>query len=172
MIEQAFLTYSADQLLTFCGRIEDCLGRLREDQVWMRNSDNENAVGNIVLHLCGNVRQWIIGGVGGQPDVRDRASEFSARGGLKPAELAAKLRSTVAEGAEVIRNLPVDRLTERRVIQKLYDVTLMEAIYHVVEHFAMHTGQVIFATKLLTGEDLKYYEQLRKPAPAAGTPVR
>ncbi len=169
MIEQAFLNYSADQLLTFCGRIEDCLGRLSEDQVWMRNSDNQNAVGNIVLHLAGNVRQWIIGGVGGQPDNRDRASEFAARGGLKPAELEAKLKITVAEGADVIRNLPVERLAERKVIQKFYDVTIMEAIYHVVEHFAMHTGQIIFATKLLTGEDLKYYEHLKESVPASGT---
>ena len=169
MIEQEFLHYSADQLLTFCGRIEDCLGRLSAEQVWTRNSDNQNAVGNIVLHLTGNVRQWILGGVGGQPDHRDRGSEFAARGGLAPADLSAKLKAVASEAAETIRHLPAERLTERKVIQKIYDVTLMEAIYHVVEHFAMHTGQVIFATKLLSGEDLKYYEHLKEPARAAGT---
>ena len=170
MIDQLFLNYSADQLLTFCGRIEDCLGRLTAEQVWMRTSDNQNAVGNIVLHLAGNVRQWIIGAVGGQPDIRDRASEFAARGGMQPAELALKLKGTVSEAAEIIRQFPPERLTERKVIQKFYDATLMEAIYHVVEHFGMHTGQVIFATKLLTGEDLKYYQHLNEPAGAAGTP--
>lgn len=164
MIEQAFLQYSAEQLLTLSGRIEDCLGRLSSEQVWSRNSDNQNAAGNIVLHLCGNLRQWIIGGVGGQPDVRDRDAEFAARGGLQPAELAARLKATVSEAAEVIRALPVERLGERKTIQKVYETTLMEAIYHVVEHFAQHTGQIIFATKLLTGEDLGYYKHLSKSA--------
>jgi len=164
VIEHAFLEYSADQLLTLSGRIQDCLGRLSAEQVWTRNSDNQNAVGNIVLHLCGNVRQWIISGVGGQPDARDRDAEFSARGGLQPAELAAKLHATVSEAAGVIRALPVERLTDRKTIQKVYDTTLMEAIYHVVEHFAQHTGQIIFATKLLTGEDLGYFKHLSKSA--------
>ena len=164
MIDQAFLNYSADQLLTLSGRIEDCLGRLSAEQVWTRNSDNQNAAGNIVLHLCGNVRQWIIAGVGDQPDVRDRDSEFAARGGLQPAELAAKLKATVNEAAAVIRALPAERLSQRKTIQKVYDTTLMEAIYHVVEHFAQHTGQIIFATKLLTGEDLAYYKHLSKSA--------
>ncbi|HTS49077.1 MAG TPA: DUF1572 family protein [Bryobacteraceae bacterium] len=164
MIEQAFLNYSADQLLTLSGRIQDCVGRLSPEQVWTRNSDNQNAVGNIVLHLCGNIRQWIISGVGGQPDIRDRDAEFSARGGLQPAELAAKLKATVSEAAGVIRALPVERLAERKTIQKVYDTTVMEAIYHVVEHFAQHTGQIIFATKLLTGEDLGYFKHLSKSA--------
>lgn len=164
MIEQAFLKYSAEQLLTLSGRIEDCLGRLSADQVWSRNSDNQNAAGNIVLHLCGNLRQWIIGGVGGQPDVRDRDAEFAARGGLQPADLAVKLKATVSEAAEVIRALPVERLGERKTIQKVYETTVMEAIYHVVEHFAQHTGQIIFATKLLTGDDLGYYKHLSKSA--------
>jgi len=164
VIDQAFLNYSADQLLTLSGRIEDCLGRLSAEQVWTRNSDNQNAAGNIVLHLCGNVRQWIIAGVGDQPDVRDRDSEFAARGGLQPAELAAKLKATVNEAAAVIRALPSERLSQRKTIQKVYDTTLMEAIYHVVEHFAQHTGQIIFATKLLTGEDLAYYKHLSKSA--------
>lgn len=164
MIEQAFLKYSAEQLLTLSGRIQDCLGRLSADQVWARNSDNQNAVGNIVLHLCGNVRQWIIGGVGGQADVRDRDAEFATRGGMQPADLAAKLKATVSEAAEVIRALPAERLAERKTIQKVYETTLMEAIYHVVEHFAQHAGQIIFATKLLTGEDLGYYKHLSKSA--------
>jgi uncharacterized damage-inducible protein DinB len=162
VIEQAFLNYSAEQLVTYTGRIEDCLGRLSAEQVWTRNSDNQNAVGNIVLHLCGNVRQWILCGVGGQTDMRDRDSEFAARGGVQPSELAAKLKSTVAEAAEVIRNCPVERLMENKTIQDVYDTTIMEAIYHVVEHFGQHTGQIIFATKLLTSEDLGYYKHLSK----------
>ena len=104
-----------------------------------------------------------LGGVGGKPDIRERDAEFAARGGVQPAELAAKLDATVSEAAGIIRNLPVARLAERKTIQK-YDVTLMEAIYHVVEHFSQHTGQIIFATKLLTGQDLGYYKHLSKSA--------
>lgn len=162
MIEQEFLRVSATDLLTFSGRIEDCLGRLNYDQVWTRNSKNENAVGNLVLHLCGNMRQWIGSGVGGKPDVRDRDSEFAASGGMQPAELAAHLKATINEAIEIIRNFPESRLMEKKTIQKHYDVTMMEAIYHVVGHFAQHTAQIIFVTKLLTGDDLGYYKHLNR----------
>ncbi len=169
MIEDIFLKSSADTLMQFCGRIEDCLGRLNHDQIWARSSDNENSVGNLVLHLCGNVRQWIGYGVGGQPDLRDRDGEFAARGGLQPVELLQRLQATIADAADIIRNLAPERLTEMRTIQK-YDVTEMEAILHVVEHFAQHTGQIIFVTKLLTGQDLGYYKHLSKPAHFETTP--
>jgi uncharacterized damage-inducible protein DinB len=162
VIEPAFLQFSSDKLTELSGRIEDCLSRLTADQIWTRNTDNENSIGNIALHLCGNVRQWILSGVGGQPDHRDRDSEFAARGGYQPAELAAKLKAVTGEAAEVIRKFPPERLAEQKTIQDVYDTTLMEAIYHVVEHFAGHTGQIIFATKLLTGRDLGYYKHLSK----------
>jgi hypothetical protein len=161
LIEELFLQFSSTKLLELSGRIEDCVGRLSAEQIWTRNTDHENSVGNIVLHLCGNVRQWILGGVGGQPDHRDRDGEFAARGGFGPAELAAKLKAVTGEAAEVIRNVPVSRLTEKKIIQK-YDTTVMEAIYHVVEHFSGHAGQIIFATKLLTSEDLGFYRHLAK----------
>ena len=164
MIEQEFLKISANDLLQFSSRIEDCLGRLNYDQIWTRNSKNENAVGNLVLHLCGNMRQWIVSGVGEKPDVRDRDSEFAASGGIQPAELAALLKSTIAEAVEIIGNLPPAQLLDKKTIQKHYDVTVMEAIYHVVEHFAQHTAQIIFATKLMTGQDLGYYRYLNPPA--------
>jgi len=169
LIEDIFLKYSAAKLEQLCGRIHDCVGRLSYDQIWMRNTDNANSVGNLVLHLCGNVRQWIGYGVGGQPDLRDRDSEFAAREGLQPAELSERLQTTISDAVGVIRNLPPGRLTEHRIIQK-YDVTEMEAILHVVEHFSQHTGQIIFATKLLTGQDLGYYKHLNKPAHFETTP--
>jgi uncharacterized damage-inducible protein DinB len=166
MIEQDFLNFSAAQLTQLSGRIQDCLGRLSGEQIWMRNTDNENSVGNLVLHLCGNVGQWIGSGVGGKPDTRQRDAEFAARGN---AELRNRLDTAVSEAAAIIRNLPIARLPEKTTIQK-YDVTLMEAIYHVVEHFAQHTGQIIFATKLLTGQDLGYYKHLNQPKHFETTP--
>ena len=167
--EEIFLTYSADKLDQLSGRIQDCLDKLTGEQIWLRNTENENAVGNLVLHLCGNVRQWIGSGVAGKPDHRDRDSEFAARGSLSGAQLRERLSETVRETSEIIRNLPLARLTEPKTIQK-YDVTVFEAIYHVVEHFSQHTGQIIFATKLLTGQDLGYYHHLSQPKHFETTP--
>ncbi|MGA2183988.1 MAG: DinB family protein [Bryobacteraceae bacterium] len=160
--ESEFIRFSAEKLEQLCGRIEDCLGRLSYDQVWMRNSGNENAVGNLVLHLCGNVTQWIGTGAAGRPDQRQRDKEFAARGDVQPAELAARIHAVVDDAASVIRSLTPQRLTERTEVQK-YNVTVLEAVYHVVEHFSMHTGQILFATKLLTGQDLGYYGHLSAP---------
>lgn len=143
------------------GRIETCVAKLTPEQIWMRSGESDNAVGNLMLHLSCNVRQWIICGIGGAEDRRDRDSEFDARSGEDALE---RLRGTVEEAVAVLRTLPVERLSEKRVIQKHWDLTVLEAIYHVVEHFSMHTGQIIFATKLLTGADLGFYGYLRPSA--------
>ncbi|MBV9768222.1 MAG: DUF1572 family protein, partial [Bryobacterales bacterium] len=115
-------------------------------------SANENAAGNLVLHLSGNVRQWIGSGVAGLPDNRKRDAEFEARGGMAPADLSELLKTRVAEAAGIIREVPAARLTER-IKPQGYDVTVLEAIAHVVEHFSHHTGQIILLTKMLTGDD-------------------
>jgi hypothetical protein len=158
--DRLFLDYSTRKLRQMSGRIEDCLGRLSEEQIWTRGAENENAVGNLVLHLNGNVRQWIVAGVGGQPDIRQRDAEFDARAGLAAAGLMERLRGTVAEAAGVIEAVAAERLCERLVVQG-YNVTVLEAIYAVVEHFSGHTGQIIYATKLFTGKDLGYYKYLK-----------
>lgn len=158
-----FLDYSARKLRTLTERIEVCLGKLSPNQIWARGHENENAIGNLALHLCGNVRQWIIAGVGGQPDSRDRDSEFAARTGGGAPELAERLRATVEEAIAVIESLTPARLAEPLTVQK-YDETVLQAVYHVVEHFSMHTGQIIFATKMLTGDDLGFYAHLRTTA--------
>ena len=160
-VESLFLQYSVDKLQQFTSRIEVCLGKLTEDQIWARGGQNENAIGNLVLHLSGNVRQWIVSSLGNNPTPRDRDSEFSARGGPAAAELAALLRETVAQALQVISGLDTDRLTQTYGIQN-YRVSGVEAVYHVVEHFAQHTAQIIVATKLLTGADLGYYRHLSK----------
>lgn len=169
MIEQAFLNFSAEKLRQFQERIHDCAGRLSGEQIWLRHAENENSVGNLVLHLCGNVRQWIGHGVAGQPNIRDRDSEFAARGGLTKEALLAKLDEVVGTATSIIRALPADHLLEEKSIQN-YKVTVFEAIYHVVEHFGQHTAQIIFATKLLTGQDLGYYGHLSQPAHKQTTP--
>ena len=159
MTESLFLNYSVHELRQLQSRIEECLGRLTDEQIWARHSDNENAVGNLVLHLCGNVRQWIVSGVGGQPDVRARDREFAARGSVMREELRERLAGTLDAAVPVIEGMDAASLARTITVQG-YEVTVLEAIYHVVEHFSMHTGQIIFATKLLTRQDLGFYAHL------------
>ena len=100
---ELFLSFSRDRLQFLASRIIDCVGRLSNDQLWARGSANENSIGNLVLHLCGNVHQRIVSGVGGETDVRDRDSEFAARGGLDGRELQRRLETTIKKATEVIR---------------------------------------------------------------------
>lgn len=163
-IDRVFLKYSIEKLTQLASRIDACLDRLTPEQVWARGSEGENAIGNLVLHLCGNLGQWILSGVAGQPDARNRDAEFAARGGGGVSELRQQLSSRVADAAAVISGLSAGRLTEIVQIQK-YELTVLEAVYHVVEHFGQHAGQIIFATKFLTGADLQFYRHLKSGAP-------
>jgi uncharacterized damage-inducible protein DinB len=158
-VESLFLTCSVAKLSQLAGRIEHCLRQLTPEQIWARGAENENAIGNLVLHLNGNVRQWIVSTLGGEPDLRDRDSEFAARGGAPPEELAKTLRDTVERGLSIISQLTTAQLTRVYLIQK-YEVSGVEAVFHVVEHFSQHTGQIIFATKMITGNDLGFYRHL------------
>ena len=168
-IESIFVTATADKLAQICGRVEICVDKLAPDQIWIRHGENENAIGNLILHLAGNVRQWILGGVGGQHHIRDRDGEFTAREEFTTQELKGHLRSTVDAAVTLIRTLPPERLVEPITVQG-YRVTVLEAILHVVEHFSGHAGQIIFAVKFLTGEDLGFYAHLRTKAHAEKLP--
>jgi uncharacterized damage-inducible protein DinB len=162
-LDRLFLDCSIANLRKYTERITVCTGKLAAAQIWTRGGEQGNAIGNLVLHLCGNVRQWIVAGVGRQPDIRERDAEFDARGGVAQAELIARLRETVEQAVAVIERVTPERLGERLVVQG-YDVSVLEAIYHVVEHFSHHTGQILFATKAFTGEDLGFYRHLSKAA--------
>mgnify|MGYP000428948456 CR=1 FL=1 len=167
--EAVFIEFSSRKLRQLSERIGVCLSKLSEEQVWARKSANENAIGNIVLHLCGNLRQWIGHGVAGLPDIRERDAEFNAIGGTGISGLRSHLEKTVAEAVTAIEQVPAADLLTIVNVQK-YSIPKMEAIYHVVEHFAEHTGQIIFATKLLTGDELGFYTHLRNPAHSEKTP--
>ena len=138
-------------------KIERCLERLADEQIWWRSNEESNSIGNLVLHLCGNARQWIVCGVGGAPDARDRDAEFAQRDKIERAELLSLLRSTLADVESVLKNLDANVLLEQRTIQGS-EVDVMEAIFHVTEHFSMHTGQIIMLTKMLASSDLRFYD--------------
>ena len=157
-VSQAFIARASAFLLgDYLPKIERCLEKLTDEQIWWRANEESNSIGNLILHLCGNARQWLVCGVGGQPDNRNRDAEFAQRGIIARDELVTLLRSTLAEVETTLGTLDPSILLERRPIQG-HDVDILEAIFHVTEHFSMHTGQIIMLTKMLTASDLHFYD--------------
>lgn len=138
-------------------KIERCVERLTDEQVWWRPDPESNSIGNLLLHLSGNARQWIVCGLGGEPDKRQRQTEFDAREGIPRDELLAKLRRTVADVNHVLSRFDPALLLDKYPIQGT-EATALAAIFHVTEHFSMHTGQIILLTKMLANVDLVFYD--------------
>jgi uncharacterized damage-inducible protein DinB len=138
-------------------KIERCLERLTEEQIWWRPNEESNSIGNLLLHLCGNARQWIVSGVGGEADNRDRAAEFAQRAVIAREDLVSLLRETLADVSRVLERLDSVALLQSRTIQGS-EVDVLEAIFHVTEHFSMHAGQIFLLTKILTATDLRFYD--------------
>ncbi|MBI1806856.1 MAG: DUF1572 family protein [Ignavibacteria bacterium] len=154
----AYITYCRRRLLEeYLPRITRCLEELTDDDIWWRAHDTDNSVGNLILHLNGNVRQWIISGIGGVSNTRDRAKEFAERGPIPKGELLKKFEATIREADRALEQFDQKNLLEMRHIQR-DDITCLDAISHVVEHFAQHLGQIIYVTKLRKAIDLKFYD--------------
>jgi uncharacterized damage-inducible protein DinB len=141
----------------FLPKIERCLELLTDEQIWWRPNPQSNSIGNLVLHLSGNVRQWIVGGIGGAVDARDRDAEFARRELIPKEELLMTLRQTLSEADGTLARMDSEKLLEQKKIQGL-DVSALEAILHVVEHFSMHTGQIILLAKMFSEIDLEFYD--------------
>ena len=136
-------------------RIVKCLQQLSAEELWWRPNSASNSAGNLVLHLCGNVRQWILSGLGGVEYRRERDREFAERGPIPRQVLVAQLRRTVRDACEVLAHLSGDSLSRKHKIQG-YRVTGLDAAFHVAEHFGYHTGQIIYVTKLKRAQDLRF----------------
>jgi hypothetical protein len=152
-IAALFLDYSCRKLENMTDNLRVCLEKLSNTQIWERHGAHENSVGNLVLHLCGNMRQWVIAGVGGAPDVRRRDEEFSTEGGMDGEELMGRFSVTVDEMLKIIAAVPASRLVEI-VHPQGRTVSVLDAIYQVVGHVQQHVGQIILLTKQMTGTDL------------------
>lgn len=154
---QEFIDKSRYYLATeYITKIKHCLDALPEDALWKRPNESSNSVGNLLLHLAGNIRQWIVGGVGQKEVVRDRAAEFAAKDGGSRSDLFENLELAVHEVDEVLAHLKPEQLGESRIIQGR-NTTVLGAIYHVVEHFAMHTGQIVLMTKTYAPGSISFY---------------
>lgn len=155
---RAFLDESAELLAeSFLPRIRRSVEVLDSEQLWWRPNEASNGAGHLLLHLEGNLRQWIVSGVGGAPDTRRRALEFEPETRPRAGELLDRLGRSVAEAADVLRSVDPSRLGEVRTVQG-QEVTVLEAVYHAVEHFSMHTGQIIYVAKALRGSAIDFYE--------------
>ena len=137
-------------------RLRKCLEQLTGDEIWHRPNAETVSVGNLVLHLCGNARQWIGSGLGGQPDHRQRSKEFEETGPMPRAELVKRLEDTMTGVQRVLRSVDPESLLDKRPVQA-YQESGLSILIHVVEHFSYHTGQITYAVKSRKGVDMGYY---------------
>jgi len=161
-VSSLFLEFSRRKLLEeYWPRLRGCVESLTAEQVWWRPNDASNSAGNLVLHLNGNVRQWLVASFNHAEDARDRPAEFAERTLIPPAALLEKLGATMNDASSVL-----SRLTEKDLRTTLHiqgdTVRGVEDVYQVVEHFSMHYGQILLIAKMLRGEDLGFYRALDK----------
>lgn len=158
-ITRIFCTDAARHIREQSGRIETCVSLLTHAQLWQQPNPATNAVANLILHLCGNVTQYILSGLGGLPDKRQRHLEFSTRGGLDKAALLQQLHQVVAAACVVMEQQDAASLTQVRTVQG-FEKTGLAIMLHVAEHFSYHTAQIALLTKLMTNADLGFYKGL------------
>jgi uncharacterized damage-inducible protein DinB len=152
-----FLAFSVTHLKAQQSKIASCCDKFSETQLHHRSGDYENSIINLLLHLEGNIRQWILHGIDNQPDIRQRDDEFTLTLTTTGTEARASLNATIDEAAKVIANLDPNRLLtiiDPQPNGTWRHPTILEAIYKVVSHLEMHTGQIILLTKQLLATDL------------------
>jgi hypothetical protein len=161
-VTHLFLEFSRHKLLQhYWPRLRACVEPLTEEQVWSRPNPASNSIANLILHLNGNLGQWLVASFNHAEDARDRPAEFAATSGLTPSQLLDRLGATMDEAAQVLARLTEADLVAPYDIQG-YHVTGLEAVYQVVEHFGLHYGQIAYIAKALTGNDLGFYRELSK----------
>ena len=151
-----FINHSINRLEENTKKVSQCFDELDEKDIWIHPNKSSNSIGNLTLHLCGNIRQYIISSMGGKEDIRERDLEFSTQGGLTKSELLGKLTAIINEAKSIINSADSASLLKVRSVQG-YEYSGLGIIYHVVEHYSYHTGQVIFFTKLLKNKDMAFY---------------
>ena len=155
-ITSLFLSFSRMKLLEqYWPRMKHCVASLSDEQVWWRPNDASNSIGNLMLHLNGNMTQWIVASFNREEDRRNRPAEFAAREGASAAELVDALGATVERAGETLARLTEADLVAAYEIQG-FTVSGLQAVYQVIEHFALHYGQVLYITKQLTGRDMQF----------------
>jgi hypothetical protein len=159
-IEAKFLAMAVGLLRDdYLPKIAEAVGLLSDDEVWWREADNANSIGNLLMHLSGNIQQHIVAGLGTEPDERNRPLEFAARGGISKNVLLAELETTVADACSVLLKFEPARLVESRMIQN-NRVVVFDDLAKTLAHFAYHTGQIIYIVKARKHHSFPWYKHL------------
>jgi len=167
-VGEAYLAECRAALASALKKIEHCLEQLSDTDLSWRQHESHNSIQNVILHLCGNLRQWILHGVGGEPDLRNRPAEFADRANRSKGELLAILRGTIAKCDRVLAACPPERLLEQRRIQG-FDTTVLAAIFDTVSHFVGHQHQIVYITRLRLGDAYRF--QWAPATPEQGAPA-
>ncbi|MBV9436564.1 MAG: DUF1572 family protein [Acidobacteria bacterium] len=168
-----FLNFSRGKLLEqYWPRLRSCVESLSDEQVWWRPNEASNSIGNLLLHLNGNVTQWLVASFAQTEDRRDRPAEFAQREQIPKTKLIQLLAQTMDASAQTLSRLTEKELLATYQIQG-YTVTGLHAVYQVVEHFGLHYGQIAYVTKMLRDQDLGFYKELSKTGrlPAQASPT-
>lgn len=165
-ITRAVLEEAAHCLNECLARIRHCVDQLTDEQVWWRPRESMNSIGNLLLHLSGNLRQWIVSGIGGASDVRDRPAEFAARGPTSRTQLLAQLQATVDEALAVLARTGPAAMSPVRRIQG-FDLTGWGAVFSSIPHFQGHTQEIICLTRMQLGRAYRFYWQPQTPEQGA-----
>jgi uncharacterized damage-inducible protein DinB len=162
-LEPELLRWAAGYLGEYLVKIRDCVRRLDEEQLWWRPNSESNSVGNLLLHLCGNLAQWILSSFGGEEDRRRRPEEFAADRTHSAAELLARLEEVVRRCQATFAGLGAAELASTRVVQG-GPHTGLEIVIHPVEHMSYHTGQIVYVAKMLLegGGGIDFYPHLKR----------
>jgi uncharacterized damage-inducible protein DinB len=155
-IGTAHLAWGRNRLLShYWPRVQRSVSELSNEQIWWREHESNNSVGNLVLHLVGNLNQFVLATFGGAPDTRDKEREFSERTPVSKEVLLQKLETALRDSDKILSQFNPDRFSETTVVQGRKR-TYLEVLSVVLDHFALHTGQIIYIAKLKTGKDLKF----------------
>ncbi|MBQ4802441.1 DUF1572 family protein [Aquimarina sp. MMG015] len=148
------ISYRLDESLRM---ITISFDQLSEDDIWKRFNQSSNSIGNLMLHLCGNITQYGIASLGGLEDERDRDTEFEAKEGFLKEELLLKLNETLEQAKTILFDCTISELMRKREVQG-FIFSGIGIMIHVTEHLSYHTGQIAFWTKQLKNKDLGFYE--------------
>lgn len=158
MIAEEFIARSRYWLVKeYPIKIGHCIKALPDEAIWSRSNAASNSIGNLIIHLTGNVTEWIIGGVGGKSYERNRSREFAQQTGGSGAVLLERLNAVLREADSVLAGVTEADL-EKKIVIQARETTVLSAIYHVVEHFSMHTGQIVLLTKIHAPGDIRFYD--------------
>jgi hypothetical protein len=166
-VTSLFLEFSRQKLMgQFWPRLRACVEPLSDEQIWWRPNEAANSIGNLILHLNGNVWQWLVASFDRLEDARNRPAEFGERSHIPGPELLDKLGATIDRASAVLSRLTESDLRATYNVQG-YTISGLQAVYQVVEHFGLHYGQIVYINKLVCGKDLGFYRELDKTGRAS-----